>query len=261
MSKVVYESTLLMGTNKAGKLRCDPDGYYDVALGGFDTYNSGGAYYDFASARGHFDSDHEFMRRIQNRALYGELGHPDPIPGMSKVDWITRIIQTDPKNISHHIKSVELDDTTFKNRDGKPQVTVFGRIKPAGPHAQSMGESMDNPDENIAFSIRSLTQDKFDPYRGCMVKKMVKIVTFDRVIEPGIATSVKLLHPSLESLAVDEFNLETIDTAIVRAGELYSGMECKQLQDALRSIRTGVVTQSQAAVLGAARLPRSARWV
>lgn len=255
---VVYESTLLISTGKKGVLRCDADGYYDVTLGAFNTYNSSGAFYDAPSAKAFFDEGHDFMRRIKAGALYGECGHPVPVPGMSKTEWLVRILTIDPRNTSHHIKSLEIDETSFKNKDGSPMVAVMGRVKPM---IEKLAASLENPHENTAFSIRSITNDAFCPRRGCMVKHMKKPVTYDYVIEPGIAIATKYNTPSLESLGTNAvFTDGDIDRAIDLTRKTFSGMESDSLVQTLESLRERAIdnTRPKPIFLGRARRPASA---
>lgn len=267
MASIVYESTALASINKKGKLRCDPDGYYDVVLGAFNAFNSGGAYYPLENAPGqykhqealsHFNPSHEFQRRIANGALYGEKGHPKFVPGMTKNQWISRILDIDEKNYSHHFKSVELEtgDTAYKNKqDGSPMITVYGRIKPMD---QQFADSLENPHENTAFSIRSLTRDNYCPIRRCVVKSMAEIVTFDRVTEPGIYSATKYGTPSLESLSSTDFTDSDINAAIAETRRMMHmgvGMEASNRLALLERLRAAPPQ------FRARELPASARWV
>lgn len=258
MANFSYQPTILQGTTKKGKIKCDPDGYYDMIVGGFDTYNSAGAYYTFQSAKSHFDSSHHFQRRIAGKKLYGEAGHPKMIPGMSKQDWMIRILTIDEKGISHHIKELHLDDTLFKNRDGRPMVTVFARLKPAGPFAEALGLSLDNDDEDTAFSIRSITVDHVNPCNGILTKEMREIVTYDWVVEPGIAQATKYHNPALEQLALSTFTQAHLDSAISRARDLFTGMEADDVVERLERLK--YASDLPRGIVGAATLPRSAHW-
>ena len=119
MSLVHYQPTILQGTTKLGKITCGADGYYDMLAGGFDAYNSAGAFYDWNSAKPHFDNSSHFMRRVSSNALFGEDGHPTRIPGWTNDEWIVRILTVDPDRKSHHIKEIYIDPKGFKNKDGK----------------------------------------------------------------------------------------------------------------------------------------------
>ena len=43
--RATFSCTSLMGTNKAGVLKPDENGYYTVVLGALDVYNSAGDFY------------------------------------------------------------------------------------------------------------------------------------------------------------------------------------------------------------------------
>jgi hypothetical protein len=258
MATFAYQPTILQGTTKKGKLRCDPDGYYDMIVGGFDTYNSAGAYYTFNSAKSHFDSSHHFQRRIAGKKLFGEAGHPKPIPGMSKQDWMIRVLTIDEKSVSHHIKELHIDDSLFRNKDGGRIVTVFARLKPAGPFAESLGLSLDDNDQDTAFSIRSITMDRINPVNGVLTKEMQEIVTYDWVIEPGIEQATKYHNPALEQLDLHTFTQQNLNDAIARARDLFTGMESDDIVERLERLKRQ--PEIPRGIVGAAVLPRSAHW-
>lgn len=258
MATFAYQPTILQGTTKKGKIKCDPDGYYDMIVGAFDAYNSAGAYYTFSSAKSHFDSSHHFQRRIAAKKLYGEEGHPKPIPGMSKQDWMIRVLTIDEKNISHHIRELHLDDTLFKNKDGRPMVTVFARLKPAGPYAEALGLSLDNDNEDTSFSIRSITVDHVNPMTGILTKEMREIVTYDHVVEPGIAQATKYHNPALEDLGLHTFTDSNIRDAIAKARDIFSGFEQDDIVERLERLKVG--REIPRGLVGAVNLPRSAHW-
>ena len=84
---------------------------------------------------------------------------------------------------------------------GKPVTAVIGMVKPSGPRGPALRESLDNPDENVAFSVRSLTNDTFE--NGGHQKHMKQLITWDYVNEPGISIATKYNAPSLEELSED----------------------------------------------------------
>ncbi len=264
MSILTYQPTVLQGTTKVGKLRCDPDGYYDVILGGFDTYNSANAFYTWSSAKSHFDQSSHFMRRVQSAALYGEYGHPVPVPNMDKQAWLMRVLTIDPDRKSHHIRELTIDDETFKNKNGGQMITIFGRVKPSGPRAQALGDSLDNEHENTAFSIRSITDDFIDPRSGLVIKNMRQIVTYDYVDEPGIKEATKYNHPALENHALtgeSVFNRATVLAAWRKAKEYESsGFESSGIVASLESLLDLPSKELKSQLIGKAKLPKSAGW-
>lgn len=207
---VKYACTALYGVNKTGKLVCDPDGYYDVTLGALDYYNNTGAFYALAPARKLFEDSSILMRRIKKGVLNGEYKHPEKIPGMSDKDYLMRILRIDEAMVSHHIKEVWIDDQTVKDKNGQPVVIVRGRIKPKGPYGEVLAKSLENPSENVYFSVRSLTDDFLDTSTGDIIKNTLEIITWDHVNEGGIDIACKFDTPSLENLTETRFTKDVI---------------------------------------------------
>ncbi|WJJ55179.1 head maturation protease [Xanthomonas phage RTH11] len=189
--------TALLGTNKAGTLKPDADGYYTVVLGALDVFNSSGAYYPEASAKHLFQQSASLMRRIASGNLRGEYGHPRPQPGMTPDDWVNRVRDIYEPNVCMHIRKVTVDYTSFRNEQGQPVITIVGEVKPSGPNGPALKEQFDNRHEDVCFSIRSLTNDDFR--MGRVTKHIKLIVTWDYVNEPGLAQAHKWNSPSLES--------------------------------------------------------------
>jgi len=197
MSGFSLSCTALLGTNKAGTLKPDADGYYTVVLGALDVFNSGGAFYPEASAKHLFQQSSSLMRRIASGNLRGEYGHPRPQPGMSSDEWVNRVRDIYEPNVCMHIRKVTVDYTSFRNAQGQPIITIVGEVRPSGPQGPALKEQLDNRHEDVCFSIRSLTNDDFQ--YGRVTKHLKLIVTWDYVNEPGLAQAHKWNSPSLES--------------------------------------------------------------
>lgn len=197
---MVFGCTALVGTNKVGTLKADENGYYEMVLGALDFNNSIGQIYPEAPAQELFKRSSGFMRRVANGYCRGEYGHPKKVPGMTMHDFMNRILVIEETRISHHIKDVWVDKSKVLV-DGRPVLAIMGKVKPAGPYGNALRESLQNVDENVAFSIRSITDD----YRinGKTQKHLREIVCWDFVNEPGISVANKFKAPSLESFAED----------------------------------------------------------
>lgn len=194
--RATFSCTALMGTNKGGILKPDENGYYTLVLGAFDFYNSAGDFYPFEPAKKLFKDSSSFMRRIANGACRAEYGHPKKAPGMTARDFIQRIMVIQEDKVCAHIKEVTVDYTAVKTKEGNPVIAIIGKVKPSGPYGQFLKDSLDNPDENVCFSVRSLTNDFYD---GRINRKNVQlIVTYDLVNEPGISVANKYASPALE---------------------------------------------------------------
>lgn len=199
-SRAAYSCTALAGTNKAGKLTPDEDGYYTLVLGALDVFNSGGAYYPLETAKHVFEKSSSLMRRIAEGNCKGECGHPKPKSGQNTRDFMGRVMQIEETNICCHFRSVYLETSDEKSPNGRPIVLVMGEVKPSGPRGPALKEALENPHENVCFSVRSLTNDKRS-MTGILQKNIKTIITWDWVTEPGISKATKYNNPSLESMA------------------------------------------------------------
>jgi hypothetical protein len=208
-----------MGSNKQGIIRPDSDGYYTVVLGALDFHNSAGQFYSFEGSKQVFEDSSSFMRRVQAGSLRGECGHPRKLPGMSTRDFISRVLDIEETNVSHHIKEITIERSKVKDKSGRPCVAIIGKVKPAGPKGSALQAAFENKHENICFSIRSLTEDVVSP--GSWTKNIKTCVTFDWVNEPGIHVAQKYFSPALESR--DFTKQQFVDVS--RHGTLAMGME------------------------------------
>lgn len=246
--RAVFECTALKGTNKVGVVKADNDGYYTMVIGALDFYNSRGQYYTYAGAQKLFEESSPFMRRVREGSLYGECGHPRQ-DGMNNRDFMNRIMDVRENNIACHFRRVYLDNKSVKGPDGRNAIAIMAEVKPAGPMGQALKEALENPSQNVCFSIRSLTQDEM--VRGTVHKNLRTIMTFDWVAEPGISIARKWSSPSLESLT--ECHTTFNDMLMVSRESVGSvGMESNQsklLNEALESLRA---VES--------KLPASASW-
>jgi len=202
MNTIRFACTALTGKNLSGKLRKDEFGYYTLVLGALDVLNSGGAFYSYEGAKELFETSSPLMRRIARGSLKGEYGHPKRLPGQSIDEFAQRILTIDERNICCHIKEVYLDFESIKDENGKPVIAIFGKVAPSGPLAAALERSLENPNENVCFSIRSFTHDTEDR-RGRVTKVLKTVVTWDYVNEPGISYANKFGNPGLESFEGD----------------------------------------------------------
>lgn len=238
LGTVSFSCTALMGTNKAGELKADASGYYQVVLGALNFFNSQGQFYVYeGEAKKLFESSSSFMRRIEGGNLRGEYGHPRMLPGMSMRDFMYRCNDIHEQSISHHIRKVWLDSKNVTGPDGRPALAILGEVKPSGPNGPALRESLDNPSENVCFSIRSFTKDQ--PRNGVIHKELVSIVTWDFVNEPGISVAQKWKSPSLEAYFDVKVNLDQLIQARELAKQIPHAMESngKMLDELIEKLR------------------------
>ena len=202
MSLITFTEAKLSATGKKGILTPDEHGYYTHVIGGLNTFNSAGEWYMADGAKDLFEQSSSFMRRIKTGTLKGELGHPKRPTNMTVNDYMRRVMTIEETNVCVHYSDVYLDvDYGRKNPQYKnPKlIAIIGKLKPSGVHGPALQASLDNPRENVCFSIRALTKDQV--IQGTNYRTLVQIITWDHVVEPGIATSNKWDSPAMETIS------------------------------------------------------------
>lgn len=203
-----YHCTALVGSNKTGSLKPDEDGYYTLCIGALNAFNNTGAFYPGERAKALFEESGSLMRRIRNGNCKGETGHPKKLPGQSMQEYLQRILQIEETRVCCHFKDIWLQED-MKDGDGRTIIGIIAKVKPSGPMGHALKESIENPHENVCFSIRSLTHDTASP-AGYLQKELRNIITFDLVTEPGLSGSVKWNSPALESMINDIITYDDI---------------------------------------------------
>lgn len=229
VSSVKYQQTTLQ-EGKRGVIPADSNGYYPIVLGAFNAYNTSKAFYPLPAMEKLMTESSRLQRKISNGQLKGEYGHPS-LENLTPKQVISRVLQVKEDNICCHIKKVWLEPT--------PQgpVATWGMVKPSGPKGEYLKASLENPDENVAFSIRSFTQDSYQ--RGTLVKNVLEVVGWDYVHEPGIPQATKWGSPSVEAFNEVMVSKATVDDLIISYNE--SGME--QDSSVLTDIRKYLTTK------------------
>lgn len=233
MNNIRFTCTRLANTGKKGIITPDANGYYDMVIGGLNMYNSAGMKYTAVNEVLDLfqNKSSSFRRKVERGALRGEVGHPKFLPGMSKDQFIDRIMTIDEGNTCCHFSEVYLDFNSFKNEDGTPIVSIRGLVKPSGAKGDFLKQQLDNPKENVCFSIRSFTEDYYE--KGVLMRDIKNIITFDYVNEPGIHIAEKYKNPALEDitgvmLARKDFD-KTLQRQVVGVGKESSAMNLKEL--------------------------------
>lgn len=190
MDKIIFTYTKNYGENK--KVQKDDKGWYRMNFGAINAFNAHGDLYLA-------DGVHELIKGKSSRLaeklaggyLEGEKNHPSRQPGMKESDFLMRVLKIDTDRVSHHIRDLEIIDTGMPTGNGVQGniLAIVGWVKPVGPYGEELRQKIEDPDINVAFSIRSLTSDKI--INGTRVKKIENIITFDYVDEPGISLANK----------------------------------------------------------------------
>jgi hypothetical protein len=194
---ISYGCTALLGVNKKGIIKPDANGYYEITVGGFNVHNYGGAYYPLGKAEQLFKDSGSLMRRIKAGCLRGELGHPRQ-ESLGPSAYFKRLNEIHEDKVCAHFAEVRLDYDNYKSKSGFPMVAVIARVKPAGPYADTLQKSLDNPEEETCFSIRAAVVPEMEG--GREVRYIEDIVTWDYVNEGGIAIARKYYSMALENM-------------------------------------------------------------
>lgn len=203
-----FSCTQLQQSSKKGILKPNQDGYYTLPVGGLNVFNSAGHFYTANGAKSLFENSSQLMRRVHRGALRGEVGHPKQLPGQDDDDYMMRILTIDEKNVCAHFSELWLDFDNYRDKNGKPMVAIMALVAPSGEKGDFLQKQLDNPKENVCFSIRSLTEDRMN--RGVYERTLRTVVTFDYVNEPGIHIAEKFKSTALENSVED---LGTVVTA------------------------------------------------
>jgi hypothetical protein len=180
-----------------------------MVIGGLNCYNSVGEYYVAKDSRKLFEKSSHLMRRLKTGQLRAEMDHPKRTPGMSTSEWVNRVMSIDSTRVCAHFSEIWLDEDFGKNnpQHGNPDmVAIMAKVCPSGPYAESLRASLNNPKENVAFSIRSITDQV--TRNGRVEKTVTQIMTWDYVPEPGIAIATKWNTPTLEDLQLESISEE-----------------------------------------------------
>lgn len=190
-----FSNVLLSQTGKRGVLKQLDGGYYEILLGAFGTTGTGGWLYNTEAAMNYVRNDREFMYMLNSGRMRSEWGHPQREPGMSDAEWFRRINMIYEPNICAHIRKIHFTPDLVKDERGRSVIAVIGEVRPSGKNAQQFKDQLDNPHEDVNFSVRSFARRDF----RTMNKYITRIVNWDAVFDPGVKLASKYFTPSLES--------------------------------------------------------------
>ena len=193
---------------KQGVLKPDEDGCYTLCIGALNSPNNKGDHYsDANSVRALFSEFSSLVRRIAKGMLKAEYRHPsvDEISGYHQETnlgkkfkmYTRRLNEINTEKICCTFRAIWLDEENYTDYEGNKVVGIVAKIKPSGPFGPALERDLQSSGENVAFSIRSFSDDYIDG-NGQSIKVIKNIVTFDHVLEQGIPCAEKLLSHSLE---------------------------------------------------------------
>ena len=218
MSQLIgnYSVTTFPGKNKLDKIQTDENGYRKIILGGFNLANESGIFYPLTNqVRSLYESDSSILRKLRKGQCFSEVGHPN-ILNMPEHVAIQRLQQIDETNTCTHIKSISLEST--KDENGDEVVLAYGWVKPDGAKYFVLEKGFENPDRDVAFSIRSFADMTTEGFKR--VRKVFDVITYDYVNEPGIRRATKYnTAAALEQLLDFHFTKDNLERAILESGK------------------------------------------
>lgn len=219
MSIVSFGCNILKGINKAGNLKRDSEGYFlDVVVGAFDVPNSVGDVYPLSYAKQYFVPESPLIRRATKGCLFGEMDHPQVMPGMSKDDYFRRLNVIDMSNASHNMRNLRLVNIT-NPQTGEQICAVLADVLPVRKNGEYLEKELLTPSINVAFSLRSICRDVVRPDMR-FNKLITRLITYDWVNEGGIVHAQKYNSPGLENW---------------READLYAGVNIHFMEDEVKS--------------------------
>lgn len=218
MSSVYFSATKLPALGKQGKILPDADGYYELVVGGLNCYNNTKSHYYLAEgAKELFGPGSLLHRRVANGCLRAEVGHPTRRPNESMDSFISRMLDIDRDNVCAHFKEIWLDfdfgkkNPHYKNPD---LIAIMAKVKPSQPKGHILQESLDNPNENVCFSIRATADEGYQ--RGRKVRVLKEVIAIDFVNEGGILVASKWDSPATESASNSEISMILTESILKR---------------------------------------------
>lgn len=188
---------ILSVNNKAGILKRNEQGHFcDIVFGALEFPNSGGSTYSLSSGEDLLRPGSLFHESLTTGMAKGEYWHPKREPGITDEQWFQRVMYTAEETTSHVHTQLWID--MIKPQGYHKKVPAFiGDLSCAGPYGSTLEKDLLNAANNVAFSIRSITDDIPLP-NGTYRKSILAANGFDHVSRPGIKIAQKYQSVSLE---------------------------------------------------------------
>jgi hypothetical protein len=201
MSDLYFTQTKLSMLSKSGAATPDADGYYEIVVGALNVHNNTGSwYYTAQGVMELFGPGSLLHRKIANGALRAEVGHPTQQNGETMEQFLQRLTDIDLRNVCAHFKDVWIDKDFGKNNPqykNPDMIAIIAKVKPVEPYGHILKAALENPKENVCFSIRALATQNL--VRGKLVRTITEVITFDLVNEGGVLVASKWDSPATET--------------------------------------------------------------
>lgn len=250
MGKLVTLATI-KGEFDNRKTEVDKSGYHLLILGAVNVYNSAGEYYlgeGIEQILG--GGDVVLSRRAKSGSLKGEQGHPKWLKGMTKDEFFARNATILESNTCAHFKNVYAEQTDIDSGFmGRKVILIRGWVKGAGVGGVGLDRDLNNPEVNVAFSVRSFTKPGM--LNGVKTKRIVQLVTWDHVLEPGIEYATKWKTIGIETREIGTMDYDDMfEMGTENLNQCFNcGLESKDQLELFKEIRVNYDDTSTKAII------------
>lgn len=242
-------STILFTNKMVGRninVEKNDKGWYRVKIGEVNAFNNKGEYYLDTGLRELLTEKNSYLsvaNRLESGLLEGEVTHPIR-EGHSDSDWLSRNLIIDGARATHKFMQIDYIVTNRKEL-GNNVVELWAWILPTeNDLGRALKADLDNPDVNVAFSIRCFS--KLVTYNGHPARVITKIICWDKIDIPGIKNAVK--GGSVEAITKEAglkdylVDIGTLDNLVVKlSNKALMTTENAGMLDTIKSLRNDLV--------------------
>jgi hypothetical protein len=226
MSSGIYMNSTTVSVDKES-IR-EENGVYTMIVGGLNIWSHNGFYYIYSDVSSALFNPGTPLMNSVNGGLEGEHNHPSYIPGTPVEQMMRRHCSVDKTNVSHTILDISIKDSGInEDKLGRRLYLIVVKLRPSGPKGALLKASLDDPNEDTAFSVRSFSNKYTES--GIAIKEQKEIITWDWVERPGHPVAKKSATLQLLKNSMDEEST-FIDAEAVRA-VLSHGNEIMETMD------------------------------
>ena len=198
----------------------------------------GNSYYEEKSViKSMTDPSTVFYKKITEGCLEGEYCHPFVASNDDKKD-IARLLYIDRNIVSHYFTSFYTEDTPRK--DFKIIYADFGIC---GPRGKDLKDSLEDPNRNTGFSIRTLTT-RPQIVNGIMHKKVILFITVDAVDCPGFEEASKRYASCENMIDIPITTKDFLDNNEYKKAVGFESIKSQDLYDMLETDKIYIKNES-----------------